>query len=55
MGLFTYNLWKEFAIDIFCSNERCKNKIVIDSREINNLIYCSKRCAIKDGLTEKKL
>ena len=54
MGILNYNLWKEHAIEIFCSNEICKNEIVIDNRKITDLIYCSVKCAKRDGLTERK-
>lgn len=52
MGIFSFNEWKEFAIELLCSNERCKSEIVIDSRKVDNLIYCSRRCAKEDGLKE---
>lgn len=43
-GLLTYHKWKEFAIDIFCSNIYCKNVITIDSRKITGIVYCSQKC-----------
>ena len=50
----TLKEWKEFAIDVLCSNELCKSEFKIDGRMITDLIYCSARCAKRDGLTEKK-
>lgn len=47
-GLFTHHKWKEFAIEIFCSNEKCKNIIVIDSRKVTGLIYCGPDCVFLD-------
>ena len=44
MGLFTYHKWKDFAIEICCSNEKCKNIIVVDRRMITGLLYCNKKC-----------
>ena len=52
--LFKYHEWKEFAIDILCSFERCHSVLTIDSRKITGLIYCSGTCAKLDGLTEAK-
>lgn len=49
-----YHEWRGWAIDILCSNEYCKREITIDGRKITNLIYCSRKCAKLDGLTEKK-
>ena len=49
-----FHEWKEWAIDLLCSNEKCKRELTIDSRKVTNLIYCSKKCARLDGLTEAK-
>lgn len=43
-GLFTFYKWKDYAIEIFCSNEHCKSEIIIDSRQIQGLVFCSEKC-----------
>lgn len=43
-GLLSYNEWAEYAIKVLCSNEKCKRAIIIDSRQIRGLIYCSRKC-----------
>ncbi len=48
MGLFTYHKWKDFAIEICCSNEKCKSILVIDSRKINGIVFCSQKCGEKE-------
>ncbi len=44
MKLLTYYKWKDFAIEIYCSNIYCKNVITIDSREITGIVYCTQKC-----------
>lgn len=44
-GLLNFYKWKDYAIEIFCSNEYCKTKITIDRRQISGLIFCSEKCA----------
>ena len=36
--------WKGFARLIYCSNIYCKNRIIIDSRKITGIVYCSQKC-----------
>lgn len=54
MGLLSYNKWKEHAIEVLCSNEKCKSEVMIDKRMVTDLIYCSKRCAKEDGRRKDK-
>ena len=53
-----YIKWKEFAIDLLCSNENCKSELIIDSRKVTGLIFCSGKCSnkfIEDLQKEKEI
>ena len=44
MGLLSFPAWERFALEIYCSNPKCKNIIVVDRRMITGLLYCNKKC-----------
>ena len=50
-GLLTFSEWADYAIEVLCSNEKCNRAVIIDSRQISGLIYCSRKCVgeIKNG------
>ena len=44
MGLLSFPSWVEYALEIHCSNPKCKQIIVVDRRRITGLLYCSIKC-----------